>query len=284
MFGFINVNKPSGISSHKVISILRKITGIKQIGHAGTLDPLASGVLPIAIGKAAKLIDFLPENKRYTAGMYFGKVSDTYDTTGTITDVTTKKITLKEIKNITAKYKGKICQIPPAYSAVHYNGKRLYELARQGKVPDDIPSREITVYKNDILDFDYENQILKLDITCSKGTYIRTIVNDIGSESGYGAIMFELIRTESSGMKIENSLSLSENTTINDIEKALINPLDLLQMTNIQIDNAEYKLLANGRSFKRNIEEGYVLLTQNKRILALAYARTGIITPKKVFI
>ena len=188
MFGFLNVNKQSGITSHKVISILRKVTGIKQIGHAGTLDPLASGVLPVAIGKASKLIDYLEEDKSYQVGMYLGKVSDTYDTEGKVEETGSKKITVEEIEAILPKFRGETKQIPPAFSAVHYNGKRLYELARSGKIPDDIPSRDIVIYKNELISFDYEKQILKLDIDCSKGTYIRTIVNDIGQELGCGDV------------------------------------------------------------------------------------------------
>ncbi|MCD7780608.1 MAG: tRNA pseudouridine(55) synthase TruB, partial [Candidatus Gastranaerophilales bacterium] len=143
MFGFLNINKPSGITSHKVISVLRKITGIKQIGHSGTLDPLACGVLPVAIGKASKLIDYLPSDKSYQAGLYLGMKSDTYDIEGNIEKTGFRKISKDEIINVLNHYRGTVKQIPPAYSAVHYNGKRLYELAREGKIPDDIPSRDI---------------------------------------------------------------------------------------------------------------------------------------------
>ena len=199
------------MTSHKVISILRKITGIKQIGHAGTLDPIACGVLPIAIGKCSKLIDYLPTDKSYKVAMYLGKVSDTYDTEGNITETNFRKITLAEIESILPIFRGDVEQIPPAFSAVHYNGKRLYELARQGKIPADIPSRKISIYKNELIDFDYENQILRLDVSCSKGTYIRTIVNDIGQELGCGAVMFELIRTSSAEMLLENAISVVTN-------------------------------------------------------------------------
>ena len=230
MFGFLNVNKPSGMSSHKVISILRKITGIKQIGHAGTLDPLASGVLPVAIGKASKLIDYMPEDKAYIASMYLGKVSDTYDTEGTIEETGYRKILLEEIENALNSYRGKVVQIPPAFSAVHYNGKRLYELARNGEIPADIPTREIEVYKNEIVSFDYENQILKIEVECSKGTYIRSIVHDLGQMLGCGAVMFELVRTKSSGFNLKNSIELSDNLENHIIISNLVNPLNILDM------------------------------------------------------
>lgn len=285
MFGFLNVNKPSGITSHKVISILRKITGIKQIGHAGTLDPLASGVLPIAIGKASKLIDYLEEDKAYQVGMYLGRVSDTYDIEGKVEETNSKKITLEEIEKILPKFRGETKQIPPAFSAVHYNGKRLYELARSGKIPDDIPSRDIVIYKNELISFDYENQILKLDIECSKGTYIRTIVNDIGQELGCGAVMFELLRTKSSGMLLKESLILDEFTSIEDIKKALKNPLDVLKMQTYEVNDYEYNKLLNGNKFKnrKNIS-GDILLIQNNKVLALAFADNEIVQPKKVLL
>lgn len=285
MFGFLNVNKPSGITSHKVISILRKITGIKQIGHAGTLDPLACGVLPIAIGKASKLIDYMEEDKAYQAGMYLGKVSDTYDIEGNVKTTGFRKIELSEIEKVLPLFRGTVKQIPPAFSAVHYNGKRLYELARNGKIPDDIPARDITVYKNEIITFDYENQILKLDISCSKGTYIRTIINDIGQEFGCGAVMFELKRTKSSGMNIETSIDLTEETTKEEVEKYLINPLNVLKMPVYTINDYEYNRLLNGNKFKnRSDKHADILLVQNGKIMAIANADRDFIQPKKVLL
>ncbi len=285
LFGFLNINKPSEMTSHKVISVLRKLTGIKQIGHAGTLDPLASGVLPIAMGKASKLIDYLPDDKEYIAGMYLGKISDTYDIEGNIKETGAKKITIKEIEQVLPSFRGQIKQIPPAFSAVHYNGKRLYELARKGQIPDDIPSRDITVYKNDIIDFDYDNQILKLDIACSKGTYIRTIINDIGEKLGTGAVMFELTRTLSSGLELKNSLSLNNNITIEDIQNNIIKPQDILPLKSIEISQEEYNIAVTGNKFKNRYNiEGNILILNDGRITALAMAGIEFIQPKKVLI
>jgi tRNA pseudouridine55 synthase len=285
LFGFLNVNKPSGITSHKVISILRKLTGIKQIGHAGTLDPLACGVLPIAIGKASKLIDYLEEDKAYQVGMYLGRVSDTYDIEGKVEKTGAKKILLEQIESVLPKFRGETKQIPPAFSAVHYNGKRLYELARSGNIPDDIPSRNIVIYKNELISFDYENQILKLDIECSKGTYIRTIVNDIGQELGCGAVMFELIRTKSSGMVLNEALTLSDDISIENIKNALLNPLNVLKMQTYEINEYEYNKLLNGNKFKnrKNIS-GDILLIQNNKVMALAVADCNVVQPKKVLL
>ena len=285
MFGFINVNKQSGVSSHKIISVLRKITGIKQIGHAGTLDPLASGVLPVAVGKATKLIDYLDENKSYRVDLIFGKTSDTYDIEGTVEDTFADKVSEAAIIEALKSFRGEITQIPPAFSAVHYNGKRLYELARRGKIPDDIPSRKVNIFKNEIVGFYYEKQILTLDIDCSKGTYIRSIVSDLGNAVGAGAVMSALVRTKSSGMKIENSIVLSDDTTIDDLKKVLINPVDLIELPKININEEQYKKLLNGNRFC-NITKvtGDVLLVKDNNAVAFAVAENEYIQPKKVLL
>ena len=285
MFGFLNVNKPSGITSHKVISILRKITGIKQIGHAGTLDPLASGVLPVAIGKASKLIDYLPSDKSYCVGMYFGMISDTFDTEGVIEKRECEKITLDQIQNVLPQFRGETKQIPPAFSAVHYNGKRLYELARSGKIPDDIPARDITIYKNELVSFDYQKQILKLDISCSKGTYIRTIVNDLGEVLGCGAVMFELTRTDAASMKLDNAIELKETLSKNDIVENLVKPQDVLPLTQIEISPDDFKRVLNGNKFENTYKvNGEILLLKENSVVALAQADDKFIQPKKVLL
>lgn len=285
MFGFLNVNKPSGITSHKVISILRKITGIKQIGHAGTLDPLASGVLPVAIGKASKLIDYLPSDKSYCVGMYLGMTSDTFDTEGVIEKRECEKITLDQIQNVLPQFRGETKQIPPAFSAVHYNGKRLYELARSGKIPDDIPARDITIYKNELVSFDYEKQILKLDISCSKGTYIRTIVNDLGEVLGCGAVMFELTRTDAASMKLDNAIELKETLSKNDIVENLVKPQDVLPLTQIEISPDDFKRVLNGNKFENTYKvNGEILLLKENSVVALAQADDKFIQPKKVLL
>ena len=285
MFGFLNINKPSGITSHKVISILRKITGIKQIGHAGTLDPLASGVLPVAIGKASKLIDYLPSDKSYRVGMYLGMTSDSFDTEGVITKNDCEKVTIEQVESALPKFRGEIKQVPPAFSAVHYNGKRLYELARSGKIPEDIPARDITIYKNELVDFDYENQILRLDISCSKGTYIRTIVNDLGEVLGCGAVMFELTRTEAASMKLENALDLKETLQKDEIIENLVKPQDVLPLTQIEISPDDFKKVLNGNKFENIYKvSGEILLLKENNVVALAHADEKFMQPKKVLL
>lgn len=273
------------MSSHKVISILRKITGIKKIGHAGTLDPLASGVLPVAIGKATSLIDYLPSDKRYIAGLEFGKKSDTYDIEGNIEVINAKAVTKEDIETNLSLFRGEIRQIPPAYSAVHYKGKRLYELARAGKIPDDIPSRLITVYNNTIVEFDEQKQKLKLDIACSKGTYIRTIVNDLGESLNTGAIMYELTRIEAGGMHLNSSVQLDESLTCEKIEKYLINPADILSIPVLEITNEEYNIILHGNKIKNHYNvKNEVFLNFKGEITALSIADNNFIQPKKLMI
>ncbi len=285
MFGFININKQTGITSNKIISVLRNITGIKQAGHAGTLDPLACGVLPVAIGKASKLIDFLPQDKSYRVGMYLGKVSDTYDIEGVVKETGFRKITKEEAFNAVEQFKGEITQIPPVYSAVHYKGRRLYELARAGNIPKDIPARRVFIYKNEIIGFDYQTQVLKLSIDCSKGTYIRSIVNDIGALLKSGAVMYELERTKSAGMFIENSIKIDNKTHLNDIREALINPADIITMPKIEADEKNYPKILTGGKFKNNTQyTGNVLIIRDNNIIAYAMAEMEYIYPKKVFI
>ena len=287
MFGFLNINKPSGKTSHDIVSILRKVTGIKQIGHAGTLDPLASGVLPIAIGKATKLIDYLPSDKRYVVGLEFGKTSDTFDIEGRVEKLDCKSVSLEQIKSVLPSFRGKIEQVPPAYSAVHYKGKRLYELARTGKIPQDIPSRTIEIYRNEIVDFDERNQRLKLDISCSKGTYIRTIVNDLGLKLNNGAVMFELIRKESAGMKLESAIDLNNDISVELIQEKLINPAKILPLNAFDIDDEEYMLVKNGCQIKNRFEKANntdILLLKNGILIALAQTTGEYISPKKVML
>lgn len=283
MFGFLNINKPSGVSSHSVVASLRKITGIKQIGHAGTLDPLAMGILPIALGKATKLIDYLNSDKKYIAGLEFGKKSDTYDIEGNIEILNAQRIDIDTIKQVLPKFRGEIKQVPPAFSAVHYKGKRLYELAREGKIPNDIKERNVKIYKNEIIEFDEKKQKLKLAISCSKGTYIRSIVNDLGIALNNGAVMYELTRVEAGGMNLNSSLSLNEDLTKEDIKNNLINPASILPIKCYDINENEYKIILNGNKIKNRFNaEKEIFLIKNNIIIAFAKIENDFILPKKI--
>lgn len=288
MFGFLNINKPKGMTSHDVVAMLRRALKIKQIGHTGTLDPMATGVLPVAIGKASRLIEYLQENKRYIADVQFGKVSDTFDTEGAVKDYSNKKAAKEQIKEALNNFRGKIEQIPPAHSAVHYKGKRLYELARQGIIPDDIPKRTVFVTKLELVEFDEESQSAKLEIHCSKGTYIRSIINDLGLTIGTGAVMSGLVRTKSGLFELENAISPDCITDKAEAEKYLINPVEVLSYKCYELTEIEYKKIQHGQSIATDDFEDneYVCLTFNNELCAISQKQenSNILVTKKVFI
>ena len=165
MFGFLNVYKPVVMTSHDVVAFLRRVLKIKQIGHTGTLDPFAEGVLPISIGKATRLIEYLREDKGYIATVQFGISTDTYDSEGKITFESDIKVTSKDIDSILAKYCGEIEQIPPIYSAIKVKGKKLYEYARSGEKVE-IKPRKVIIDKIELIDFNYEKQQATINIEC----------------------------------------------------------------------------------------------------------------------
>ncbi len=288
MFGFLNINKPKGMTSHDVVAMLRRALKIKQIGHTGTLDPMATGVLPVAIGKASRLIEYLQENKGYIADVQFGKVSDTFDTEGAVKDYSNKKAAKEQIKEALNNFKGKIEQIPPAHSAVHYKGKRLYELARQGIIPDDIPKRTVFVTKLELVEFDEESQSAKLEIHCSKGTYIRSIINDLGLTIGTGAVMSGLVRTKSGLFELENAISPDCITDKAEAEKYLINPVEVLSYKCYELTEIEYKKIQHGQSIATDDFEDneYVCLTFNNELCAISQKQenSNTLVTKKVFI
>lgn len=288
MFGFLNINKPKGMTSHDVVAMLRRALKIKQIGHTGTLDPMATGVLPVAIGKASRLIEYLQENKGYIADVQFGKVSDTFDTEGAVKDYSNKKAAKEQIKEALNNFRGKIEQIPPAHSAVHYKGKRLYELARQGIIPDDIPKRTVFVTKLELVEFDEESQSAKLEIHCSKGTYIRSIINDLGLTIGTGAVMSGLVRTKSGLFELENAISPDCITDKAEAEKYLINPVEVLSYKCYELTEIECKKIQHGQSIATDDFEDneYVCLTFNNELCAISQKQenSNILVTKKVFI
>jgi len=204
----IPINKPAGITSHTVVNRLRKFYGIKKIGHAGTLDPFATGVLILLVGREStkRSDEFMKQDKIYRTKLKLGYISDTYDKDGVIQEYNVQKVpTRSEIESITESFIGEISQIPPMYSAIKINGKKMYELARKGQTID-IPPRLINIYNIDILDYTYP--YLTLDIACSSGTYIRSLGYDIGMKLGIGAYLEELERSQSGEFNIDNCYTL----------------------------------------------------------------------------
>ncbi|MEB3283425.1 MAG: tRNA pseudouridine(55) synthase TruB [Lyngbya sp.] len=209
MQGFLNLNKPAGWTSHDCVARVRRLLKLKRVGHAGTLDPAAVGVLPLAVGKATRLLQFLPSQKAYSAMIRFGMTTTTDDLDGeTLTAEKVPELKLEQIQAILPHFLGKIEQIPPRYSAIQVEGKRLYDLARQGKAVE-IPKRTVEVFKLEILGWNAgEFPELELAITCGAGTYIRSIARDLGEMLHTGGTLAHLVRTHSSGFDLAESLTI----------------------------------------------------------------------------
>ncbi len=230
MFGFINLYKPTGFTSHDCVSKVRRLINMKKVGHGGTLDPLATGVLPIAVGKATRLLQFLPETKVYRAMIRLGMKTSTDDLEGEV--ISTKlasHISEEKIVAFLDNFQGQIEQIPPMYSAIKKDGKKLYGLARKGESVE-VPPRIVNIYQIKILNFfPGEYPDVEVEISCSPGTYIRAIARDLGAMLGVGGTLANLIRTESCGMKLENSIDFEMiNQQIEQNSFTLIDPGSIL--------------------------------------------------------
>jgi tRNA pseudouridine55 synthase len=207
--GFINLNKPFGLTSHDCVARLRKLLRLRKIGHGGTLDPAATGVLPIAVGKATRLLQYLPTDKAYKATIRFGIQTATDDLEGEVLAThPADDLTLEQVRPHLAQFQGTIEQIPPSYSAIQVGGKRLYDLARAGEAVE-APMRTVQVYQIEILDW-RSGQFPELDvwIACGSGTYIRSIARDLGAAIGTGGTLAALLRTQSSGFELSQSMTL----------------------------------------------------------------------------
>lgn len=281
-FGFININKPKGKTSHDVVAILRRITKIKQIGHTGTLDPFAQGVLPICIGKSTRLADYLKDEKEYIATVQFGANTTTYDIEGEITEKFDIKVTEKNILDIIPNFTGEIEQLPPIYSAIKVNGKKLYEYARNGEKVE-IKSRQVQINKIELLEFSEENQVAKILVNCGKGTYIRSLAYDIGKILGSGAYLTDLIRTKSGGFSLETSVNIDDLTNENFLEK-LVNPLEVLPLPTLNISEKDLRTVQTGGELDNKMSEEEILLVYENKICALAFVCDKKIKMKKVFI
>jgi tRNA pseudouridine55 synthase len=208
--GILPVNKPKGWTSFDVVAKLRGVMKIKRLGHAGTLDPMATGVLPVFVGKATKACDILPDTKKiYTAGFRLGVSTDTLDITGRVIRENADKVTADRLEKIRQWFVGEITQLPPMYSAVKVDGKRLYQLAREGKTVQRTP-RKCIVHSIEIISYDDRTREGKMTISCEKGTYVRTIIDDMGNALGTGAVMTSLVRTYSAGFDIAQCLTMEQ--------------------------------------------------------------------------
>ena len=284
MFGFLNVYKPVGKTSHDVVAYFRKLLKIKQIGHTGTLDPFAEGVLPICIGKATRLIEYLADDKAYLAFIQFGKATDTFDTEGKVIFETDKKITQNNLEKELKNFEGEIEQLPPIYSAIKIDGKKLYEYAREGKEVY-IKPRKIQINKIELKEFDYDKQTAQIYIECSKGTYIRSIANDLGKNLVCGGYLYRLIRTKSGKFNLNDATKEEIFTDKSIVQEKLINPIDMLNLPTYNLSEKELEKVSHGQNLlNKSMKCGdFIILIYNNKIKAIAKINDNLIKINKVF-
>ena len=251
--GIINVYKEAGYTSHDVVARLRGICGQKKIGHTGTLDPDAVGVLPVCLGTGTRLCDMLTDRrKEYIASLRLGMVTDTQDISGKILEEREVLVSPSKVKNAILSFLGESMQIPPMYSALKVNGKKLYELAREGKEVERA-ARPITVYAIEILKEEHPDYVFKVE--CSKGTYIRTLCNDIGEQLGCGAVMTKLIRSRVGEFEIEKAYTLDElqNLSHQGILSDAIVPVEKMfeAYPALIVKESSHKVIQNGNQLRK---------------------------------
>ena len=291
--GIINVNKPAGWTSQDVCTKLRHVLHIKKIGHTGTLDPMATGVLPVCVGKATRIIEYYDRDpKSYHASMKLGIRTDTLDITGKILETSGyREVSEKAVREAFKAYTGNVRQIPPKYSALKINGKRAYDLAREGK-DFEIKPREIIIYDNEVTRIDLERGEIEFDVTCSKGTYIRTICDDIGSDLGCGAVMTALTRTASGYFRIEDSYTVEEIMEAEDPLVKMLIPADITleKLGKIALNDNRITAFLNGNSswgngFRITQPSSFDVLYRvygNNAFLGVGAVENGSLVPKKV--
>ncbi len=263
MDGILVINKPAGYTSHDCIAVLRGVTGIRKLGHTGTLDPNATGVLPVCMGKATKLIEYMDAGfKSYRAGIRFGTETDTQDIWGKELERTGSAAlpaSFKEVSEALGDFLGEQLQTPPAYSAVFVNGRRAYDIARSGGTPE-LEARKITVSSIELLSYDPEKGEGVFDISCSRGTYVRTICSDLGKKLGCGACLCSLVRTSACGFTLSEALDLEEARNMSR-EEVLARVLPIgraaSEMQRLELKEELAKAYMNGMTVKTD-PEGYI--------------------------
>lgn len=283
--GVVIVDKPQGKTSHDVVGMLRRIYKTRRVGHTGTLDPLATGVLPVCIGNATRAADMLTAaDKRYTAELMLGKRTDTLDIEGEVLQTSTVNVSESEVRACIEGFIGEQDQLPPMYSAIKKNGRKLYELAREGKTVEREP-RKIKIYTINIEKI--ELPYVVIDVHCSKGTYIRSLCDDIGTALGCGAVMTALRRTETAGFKIDDAYTIEQLDGMERPEDALM-PTDMLfsEMPEIRLNEKQEKSIVNGvRMTWRSGKEGqrYRLYAPSGRFLCVSEIKDGRLALVKSF-
>ncbi len=290
MFGFLNVNKSAGRTSHDVVARARRLLKIKQIGHAGTLDPAATGVLPLGIGSACRLLRFLPHDKTYVAEILFGRTTSTDDIGGeTLSTADEVPRQCDEILAHLDVFRGEIEQVPPMVSAIHVGGERLYKLAREGRAPEVVPSRQVTVYSIEFIC--YNAPVLCLRIHCSGGTYIRSIARDLGQRLGCGGCLSSLIREQAGRFLLKDAIDID---LFNDLTSTpLLRPEDVLTLPAVSLDAEGADRIRKGQRVQapstgllaegnRLTGDSYVMTLLNGDLIAICKEESGELVPEVV--
>lgn len=281
MNGIILINKPQDYTSHDVVNIIRRVTGIKKVGHTGTLDPMATGVLPICIGRATKIADYVQsDTKEYIAGVKFGIQTDTYDITGKTLNTSENIPSLAEVEKALKAFKGEILQEPPMYSALKYNGKKLYQLAREG-ITVERKKRLVKIYDIELLEQLAEDSYSFI-VRCSSGTYVRSICNDLGLKLNTFATMNSLERTKVGKYNIEECLDLEQVKTMSreEVERELLSIETALEKyEKLVIPSSFYNKLLNGVPFI--VKDEYLGKEKIKRVYSMnKFIGLGLIVKK----
>lgn len=262
MQGFILLNKPSGITSFSAVAKIKRLACEKRVGHTGTLDPMATGVLPILLGRATTLSSIMLDgNKRYTATVKLGVTTDTEDITGTVLSEKSVEVTALQLEEALKHFSGKITQTPPMYSAIKKDGVRLYDLARQGKSVE-IPSREVEIFSIDLISPLSDDNTFVIDVFVSKGTYIRSLARDIGEYLGCGATLTALERTDTCGFSIDKCVNLDDLDAENLQNFLLPEETAVMHLRECKITAKQAERFSNGgqldfsRLHIENIEDG----------------------------
>lgn len=281
MNGIILVDKPQGWTSHDVVGKLRGILHERRIGHSGTLDPMATGLLVVFVGRATRAVEFAEaHSKEYIAGLRLGVATDTQDITGNVLHETSQNVTENELKSVINDFLGDIQQIPPMYSAIKIGGKKLYELARKGESVERKP-RNVNISKLELVGREAEDFIL--DVSCSKGTYIRTLCNDIGEKLGCGGCMSSLRRVKAGRFRIIDAHTLEE---IAEAPEKYMLPVDTLfsEYEGITANTETEKKLRNGNTVKCSADDGiYRVYGESGEFLLLGEVQQGILKTIKNF-
>ena len=283
MNGIVIVDKPQGWTSQDVTARLRRVYATRRIGHGGTLDPMATGVLPVFVGRATRGVEFFEHaEKTYDTVLLLGRTTDTQDVTGTVLAEKTVRLSPADIENVLPRFRGDILQVPPMYSALKVNGKKLYELARKGQEVERQP-RPITVFELTNLGFDGTR--LRLRVKCSKGTYIRTLCQDIGEALGCGGCMEALRRVQAGEYGIEDAVPL-EQLLESETPEQYLRSLDTMfaHCPAVTLTANQEKRCRNGNPFSSPLPQGtYRAYSQSGEFLMLAKVEDGVMTTIKSF-